>query len=148
AIGQFRGNLLTGAELDDVAVTMDNEKVASIDTVKVHYSIPKLIRGGTTVESLTLVHPVVAVHREGDKWQLARLVKPTNDNNKSTRSIAVRKIVITNGQFTIDKAQGKQNVDVPDRVDNVNTSLSFAYVPDHSTTVDVSSLSFVASNPA
>ncbi|HXD75409.1 MAG TPA: hypothetical protein VN628_16805, partial [Vicinamibacterales bacterium] len=74
AVGHFGGNLFTGAELDDVAVMMDNEKVASIDSVRVRYSIPRLIRGGTTVDSLTLVHPVVIAHREGGGWQLARLV--------------------------------------------------------------------------
>src|SRR5262249_38960299 len=88
ALGQIGGNLLTGAELHDVAVLMDNEKVASIDRVTVRYSIPKLIRGGTTVDSITLDRPVVVAHREGAKWQLARLVKPTRDNGKSTRSVA------------------------------------------------------------
>jgi autotransporter translocation and assembly factor TamB len=148
AIGQFGGNLLTGAELRDVAVTMDNEKVASIDTVKVHYSIPRLIRGGTTVDSLVLDRPVVIAHREGDKWQLARLVKPTSDNSKSTRMIAIRKIVINNGTVTIDKAQGTQKVDIPEKIDHVNTSLSFAYVPDSVTTAEIGNMSFVASNPS
>ncbi len=148
AIGQFKGNLLTGAELDDVSVTMDNEKVASIDAVKVSYSIPRLIRGGTTVDSLTLVRPVVAVHRDGGRWQLARLVKPGNDTGRATRAIAVKRIVVTNGLFRVDKAEGRQPVDVPETFDNVNTSLSFAYVPDHVTTVDISSMSFMASNPA
>ena len=68
AIGQFKGNFLNGAELDDVSLTMDNQKVASIDAVKVRYSIPKLIRGGTTIESVTLVHPVVAAHRDDKGW--------------------------------------------------------------------------------
>src|SRR5439155_27196711 len=75
AIGQFKGNLFTGAELDDVSVLLDNEKVVSIDTVKVHYSIPRLFTDGTTIESLTLVHPIVAAHREGDGWQLSRLIR-------------------------------------------------------------------------
>ncbi len=147
AIGQFRGNLLTGAELDDVALMMDNEKVATIDAVKVSYSIPKLIRGGTTVDSVTLVHPVVIAHREGNGWQLARLVKPSKAPSTSTRSIAVRRIEIADGAFTVDKAAGTQTVDIPERIVNVNTLLGFAYVPEHVTTVDVSRMSFVASNP-
>ncbi|HXD74173.1 MAG TPA: translocation/assembly module TamB domain-containing protein, partial [Vicinamibacterales bacterium] len=101
-----------------------------------------------TVDSVTLVHPVVIAHREGSGWQLARLVKPTQNRNKSTRSIAVRRIVISNGSFTVDKAQGEQKVDIPGKIDAFNTSLGFAYVPEHSTTVDVNSMSFTASNPA
>src|SRR5256714_3069357 len=83
AIGQFRGNLLTGAELDDVAVTMDNVKVASIDTVKVHYSIPKLIYGGRTVQRPTNGHPGGAVPREGGKKQVARPLQPTHHQNQT-----------------------------------------------------------------
>lgn len=148
AIGRFKGNLFTGVELDDVAVMMDGEPVVRIDALKTSYSIRELVSNGTTVDSVTVVHPVVTVHREGAGWQLARLVKPSNNQSKSTRRIAIRHITITDGAVAIDKAEGKQNVEVPERVDKLNASLGLAYAPDKSTTVDVGTVTMVAVNPA
>src|SRR5215467_13873785 len=147
AIGSFKGNLFSGVELDDVTVMMDNEPIVRIDALKTSYRIRELISNGTTVDSVTVVRPVVAAHREGSGWQLARLVKPTNNQSKSTRRIAIRHVTITDGSVAVDKAQGEQAVNVPDRIDKLNASLGFSYAPDASTTVDLGNVSFVASNP-
>ena len=151
AIGQFKGNLFTGAELDDVSGLLDNEKVMSIDTVKVHYSIPRLLfTEGTTIESLTLVHPIVAAHREGDGWQLSRLIRKDvkeADRRGPVKPIAIRHIDVINGHVTVDKAAGKRTVDIPDTYDAVNAAMSFAYAPVHFA-IGIDSMSFVASNPA
>jgi len=147
AIGRFKGNLFSGVELEDVAVMMDGEPIVRIDALKTTYSIRELVSNGTTVDSITVVHPVVTAHREGAGWQLARLVKPTNNQNKSTRRISIRHVTITDGAVAIDKAQGQQSVDVPERIDKLNASLGLAYDPDKSTTVDIGGVSFVAANP-
>src|SRR5215831_6512492 len=148
SIGAFKGNLFSGVELDDVTVMMDNEPIVRIDALKTSYKIRELVSNGTTVDSVTIVHPVVDAHREGTGWQLARLVKPTGNQSKSTRRIAIRHVTITDGSIAIDKAEGEQPVNVPDRVDKLNASLGFAYTPDRSTTIDVGSVTLVASNPA
>jgi autotransporter translocation and assembly factor TamB len=147
AIGRFKGDLFTGVELDDVAVLMDGEPIVRIDALKTSYSIRELVSNGTIVDSVTVVRPVVTAHREGARWQLARLVKPSNSQSKSTRRIAIRHVTITDGSVAIDKAQGQQSVNVPERVDKLNASLGFAYEPDKSTTVDVGGISFVAARP-
>jgi autotransporter translocation and assembly factor TamB len=147
SIGTFKGNLFSGVELDDVTVMMDKEPIVRIDALKTSYNIRELISNGTTVDSVTVVRPVVAAHREGSGWQLARLVKPTNNESKSTRRIAIRHVTITDGSVAVDKTQGEQAVNVPDRVDKLNASLGLSYMPDASTTVDVANVSFVASNP-
>ena len=147
AIGHFKGNLFSGVELDDVTVMMDNEPIVRIDALKASYKIRELVSNGTAIDSVTVVHPVVAAHREGTGWQLARLVKPTNNESKSTRRIAIRHVTIVDGSVSVDKAEGEQSVDIPDRIEKLNASLGFAYMPDQSTTVDVGNVTFVASNP-
>src|SRR5215471_17332853 len=127
AIGRFTGSLFTGVELDDVTVMMDGQPIVKIDALKTSYNIRELVSNGTTIDSVTIVRPVVTAHREGDKWQLARLVKPTGNQSKSTRRIAVRHVTITDGSVAIDKAQGKQNVDAPERIEQLNASLGLAY---------------------
>src|SRR5215813_5616575 len=74
SIGRFTGNLFSGVELDDVTVMMDNEPIVRIDALKASYSIRELVSNGTIVDSMTVVRPVVAAHRDGTGWQLARLV--------------------------------------------------------------------------
>ncbi len=147
AIGRFRGSLFKGVELDDVSVMMDGQPVVRIDALKTSYNVRQLVSNGTTVDSVTIVHPVVAAHREGKGWQLARLVKPSNSQSKSTRRIAVRHITIVDGSADIDKATGQQSVDIPERISKVNASLGFAYAPEQSTTVNIDDVSFVATNP-
>jgi len=148
AIGSFKGNLFRGVELEDVAVMMDGQPIVRIDALKTSYSLRELVSNGTTVDSVTIVHPVVDAHREGTGWQLARLVKPSGNQSKSTRRIAVRHITITDGSVAIDKAQGQQSVEVPERIDKLNASLGLSYAPEQSTTVDVGSVTFVASKPS
>ena len=131
AIGAFKGNLFSGVELDDVTVMMNNEPVVRIDALKTSYNIRELVSNGTTVDSVTIVHPVVAAHRI----------------DKSTHRIAVRHITITDGTVAIDKAQGKQSVDVPERIERLNASLGLSHDPTASTTVDVGAVSFVTVNP-
>ena len=146
-IGRVGGNLFRGVELDDVSVLMDGAPVVRIDALKTSYRIRELVSNGTTVDSVTIVHPVVTAHRAGNGWQLARLVKPSNNQSRSTRRIAVRHIAIVDGSATIDKATGRQPVDIPERIDRINASLGFAYAPEQSTSVDVGNISFVATNP-
>jgi autotransporter translocation and assembly factor TamB len=147
-IGRFKGSLFSGVELEDVAVMMNGEPIVRIDALKTTYSIRELVSNGTTVDSVAVVRPVVKAHREGAGWQLARLVQPGKNQSKSTRRIAIRHITIIDGTVAIDKARGKQNVDVPDQIDKLNASLGLAYEPDKSTTLDVGGISFVAANPA
>ena len=147
AIGTFKGNLFSGVELDDVTVIMNNEPVVRIDALKTSYSIRELVSNGTTVDSVTIVHPVVAAHRIDNTWQLARLVRSTDNQRKSTRRIAVRHITITDGSVVIDKAQGKQSVDVPERIEQLNASMGFAHDPTSSTTLDLGAVSFATVNP-
>src|SRR5215471_10405057 len=147
AIGAFKGNLFRGVELEDVTVIMNNEPVVRIDALKTSYNIRELVSNGTTVDSITVVHPVVAAHRIDNTWQLARLVRTTENQRKSTRRIAVRHITITDGSVVIDKAQGKQNVDVPERIERLNASLGLDHDPTASTSLDIGGVSFVTVNP-
>ena len=149
SIGQLRGNLYSGIELDQVAVQMDNQPLVSIDVVTVAYDIRALVAGGTTIERVSIVHPVVAVRREGDGWQFGRLVKKDaqeTDRRGPNRAIAIRHITITDGSFVVDKPLGKQAVNLPRTIDTFNAVLSFAYAPVHYT-IGIGRMSFVGADP-
>ena len=149
SIGQLRGSLFSGIELDQVALQMDNQPLVSIDAVKVAYNIRALVSGGTTVESVSLVHPVVAVRRDGDGWQFGRLVKKDAqeaDRRGPNRAIAIRHITITDGSFVVDKPQGKQAVNLPRTFDKFNAALSFSYAPVHYT-IAIVHMSFEGADP-
>ncbi|HVZ20389.1 MAG TPA: translocation/assembly module TamB domain-containing protein, partial [Vicinamibacterales bacterium] len=147
SIGRLSGNLLSGVELDDVAVSMNNEPVVSIGSVKTSYSIPQLLSGrGVTVKSVTLTRPVVTLHRLGTGWQLAQLVKPGQTKSSSSRPVAVNDITITDASVTIDKAAGPQTVNIPHAVDHLDAHASVAYAPSK-TTVRLDRLSLTAADP-
>jgi uncharacterized protein involved in outer membrane biogenesis len=113
AIGRLRGNLFSGIELDDVRVMLDDQPVISIDAITSRYSIRELVSGGVTIDNVTLVHPVVAAHREGDGWQLSRLVKKDAneaDRRGPSKPINIRHINITSQGHFIDK-KGQESQD-------------------------------------
>ncbi len=147
-IGRFTGNLLTGVELDDVAVMMDGEPVVRIDALKTSYTIRELVSNGTTIDRLTIVRPRVAAHRVNGAWQLARLVKPTPNRTPSTRRIAIRHLTITGGAVSIDKPPAPEPVAIPGRIDALNASLALAYAPGETTTLDIAGMSCTASDPS
>src|SRR6185436_10532650 len=149
AIGRLHGSLFSGIELDDVRVMLDNQPVISIDAITSRYTIRELVSGGVTIDNVTLVHPVVAAHREGDGWQLSRLIKKDAneaDRRGPSKPINIRHINITNGHFTVDKKPGEQSVNIPDTYDAFEAALSFAYAPVHFT-IGIDRMTFAASNP-
>ena len=149
AIGRLHGSLFSGIELDDVRVMLDNQPVISIDAITSRYTIRELVSGGVTIDNVTLVHPVVAAHREGDGWQLSRLIKKDAneaDRRGPSKPINIRHINITKGHFTVDKKPGEQSVNIPDTYDAFEAALSFAYAPVHFT-IGIDRMTFAASNP-
>src|SRR6185436_12507106 len=120
-----------------------------IDAITSRYTIRELVSGGVTIDSVTLVHPVVAAHREGDGWQLSRLIKKDAneaDRRGPSKPINIRHINITKGHFTVDKKPGEQSVNIPDTYDAFEAALSFAYAPVHFT-IGIDRMTFAASNP-
>jgi uncharacterized protein involved in outer membrane biogenesis len=130
SIGRLDGNLFFGVDLEDVDVTMNGETVIDIKDVGLDYSILTFLRGGIVLDDIRLTQPVFRLERDGDGWNLLRLIKartPDPDAPRSRRPIEIGEIGISDGTLYIeDGAVGTSGVDVPSRIERFDASVGVA----------------------
>src|SRR5262245_9278398 len=149
SIGRLDGNLFFGVELKDVAVSMDGQEVAAVKDVGLDYSVFELITRGVSIDEINLDRPVLHLHKEGDAWSIARLIKRQEqeaDREGPAYPMTVGSIGITDAAVVLDGQVGTSGVAVPQRFENVDATLSFKYEPVHYS-IDIDRLSFKADNP-
>jgi len=147
-IGQLDGNLLFGVDLSDVAVDMSGERVAAAKALQVDYSIFSLLSSGVYVDQIKLDQPVLRLERNGDGWNVVRIIKPQQqeaDRTGPMRPITLKSVEIADASLSIrDELAG--GVSLPRRVDDVDLKGTFEYAPVHYS-VNVDHLSFRGSSP-
>src|SRR5687767_15659267 len=92
SIGRLDGNLFFGVELEDVDVTMNGKQVVDIKDVGLDYNAFSFIGGNVVLDDIRLNQPVLHLERNGEGWNLARLIKvrtPDPDEPKSRRTIEI-----------------------------------------------------------
>ena len=75
AIRRLDGNLFTGVEIQDVALTQGSETILAARQVGLRYSLLHLIFRGVTIDEIRIDEPRVALRRTAAGWNVAGLVK-------------------------------------------------------------------------
>lgn len=146
SIGRLDGNLFFGVELADVSVTLNGERVISVKDAGLDYSVFEIVSEGISLDDVRLNQPVVHLRRTEKGWNLASLVKKQRqeaNRRGPNQPMAVGEIGISDGTFVIDSPDAR----IPDRIERVDASLSFAYEPVHYT-VGINHLSLRAVDPS
>ena len=149
AIGRLSGNLFFGLELEDIAVTLDDAPVIQVKDIGLDYNVLNFFGGGVVLDDIRLNRPVVRLVREGDGWNIGRLLKEREreaDREGPGLPVTIGEIGISDGAIAIDGGAGGEAVDIPRRFDRLNASVGFAYEPVRYT-ADIGHLSFRASGP-
>jgi len=147
-IGGLHGNLLFGADLDDVAVDVSGERVVAVKGLQLDYSVFTFISRGLTLEQIKIDRPVLQVEHDESGWNLARLVKRQQqeaDRQGPMRPVSLPSIEISDASLAI-KDGNVSNVSLPRRVDNVDIKAQFEYAPVHYS-LNLDHLSFRGSSP-
>ncbi|HEY7290688.1 MAG TPA: translocation/assembly module TamB domain-containing protein [Vicinamibacterales bacterium] len=132
SIGRLGGNLFTGVEIEDVAVSMDGQPVASVKDIGVKYNLLQIVAHGVTVDHIRLNHPVIHLSHSGDTWSISRIVKKQQseaDRSGPGRPLQFDDIRITDGSITLEGDPVAQGVEVPRQIDHFDASLAFRYEP-------------------
>ena len=79
SIERLGGNLFFGVELENVGVSMDGSQVVAVKDLGLKYNVINLITKGLSVDEIRLDKPVIYLRRDGDVWQLSRLVAAERD---------------------------------------------------------------------
>ncbi len=150
SIERLGGNLFFGVEMENIGVSMDGSQVVAVKDLGLKYNVFELISKGLSVDDIRLDHPVIYLRREGDTWELTRLVKKQQteaDRSGPGRPIALDNIEIADGAVTLDAPVGTSGVEVPKRFEHLDAKLSFKYEPVRYS-IEITNVSFRGTEPS
>ena len=150
SIERLGGNLFFGVEMENIGVSMDGSQVVAVQALGLKYNVFQLITKGLSVEEIRLDKPVIYLRRDGDTWELSRLVKKQQteaDRSGPGKPIAIDAIEIADGQVAIDSPVGTSGVAVPKKFEHLDAKLSFKYEPVRYS-IEITHVSFRGTEPA
>jgi len=148
-VGRVTGNLFFDFGLADVAVNVSGDRVVSVKTLTVDYSVLQLISRGIVVDHITLVEPRVHVVRDSSGWNIGRLVRKREqeaDRRGPGRPVSLLSIAIVDGSMTIDDGSTSSAYRLPKRINDLDVQAAFRYEPVHFT-IEMGNLSFRGADP-
>jgi autotransporter translocation and assembly factor TamB len=151
-IGKLGGNLFFGVQLSDVAVDLSGERVVAVKNVEVDYSIITMLSEGVILDDIKLVEPSLHLAREGDGWNIGRLVKEQRreaGREGPQRPLSLPSIEIADGLVTIAPADDgeEDGLRLPQRIEDLDVRAAFEYAPVQYS-IGLQHVSFKASDPA
>jgi autotransporter translocation and assembly factor TamB len=150
SIERLGGNLFFGVEMENIGVSMDGSQVVAVKDLGLKYNVFELISKGMSVDEIRLDKPVIYLRREGDVWQLSRLVKKQEqeaDRQGPAKPIAIDAIEIADGELAVDSPVGTSGVEVPKKFEHLDAKLSFKYEPVRYS-IEITNISFRGTEPA
>jgi hypothetical protein len=150
AIERLGGNLLFGVEMENIGVSMNGSQIVAVKDLGLNYNVFEFISKGLSVDEIRLDKPVIYLRREGDTWELSRLVKKQAqeaDRQGPARPISIEEIGISDGSVVLDGPVGTSGVEVPKRFDHLDAKLSFKYEPVRYS-IEITHVSFRGSEPS
>ena len=150
SIERLGGNLFFGVEMENIGVSMGGSQVVAVKDLGLKYNVFELLTKGMSVDEIRLDHPVVYLRREGDTWELSRLVKQQQteaDRSGPGKPIALDAIEISDGAVAIDSPVGTSGVEVPKRFEHLDAKLSFKYEPVRYS-IEITNISFRGNDPS
>ncbi|HKB12464.1 MAG TPA: translocation/assembly module TamB domain-containing protein [Vicinamibacterales bacterium] len=150
SIERLGGDLFFGVELENIGVSMDGSEVVAVQDLGLKYNAFSLISRGLSIDEIRLDKPVVYLRREGDTWQLSRLVKKEEtEANRSgpAKPLSIDAIEIADGAVAIDSPVATSGVEVPKKFEHLDAKLSFKYEPVRYS-IEITNISFRGTEPA
>src|SRR5215471_10231882 len=105
SIERLGGNLFFGIEMENIAVSIEGSQVVAVHDLGLKYNVFQLIARGLSVDEIRLDKPVIYLRREGDTWQLSRLVKKQEteaDRSGPGRPLTLDAIEIADGAVAVE----------------------------------------------
>jgi autotransporter translocation and assembly factor TamB len=152
SIGRLDGNLLSGVELEDIRITMDDQTVVEIKDVGLDYNILTFLRGDVVLDDIRVNQPVIRVQKTLDGWNILHLIRArTPDSPRRRRPIAIGEIGISDATIIVEesaeeRAVGTAGVMVPARIGRLDASVGVTSDA-NALTIDLAHASFRADEP-
>ncbi|HMF96573.1 MAG TPA: hypothetical protein VKE96_19870, partial [Vicinamibacterales bacterium] len=150
SIERLGGNLFFGIEMENIAVSIEGSQVVAVHDLGLKYNVFQLVARGLSVDEIRLDKPVIYLRREGDTWQLSRLVKKQEteaDRSGPGRPLTLDAIEIADGAVAVESPVGTSGVEIPKKFEHLDAKLAFKYEPVRYS-IEVTNISFRGSEPS
>ena len=150
SIERLGGNLFFGVEMENIGVSMGGSRIVAMKDLGLKYNVFELITKGLSIDEIRLDKPVIYLRRDGDTWELSRLVKKQEteaDRSGPAKPIAIDAIEIADGEVAIESPVGTSGVDVPKKFEHLDAKLSFKYEPVRYS-IEITHVSFRGTEPS
>src|SRR5205814_1656360 len=130
SIERLGGNLFFGVEMENIGVTMGGSQIVAMKDLGLKYNVFELISKGLSVDEIRLDKPVIYLRRDGDTWELSRLVKKQEteaDRSGPAKPLAIDAIEIADGEVAIESPVGTSGVAVPKKFEHLGVRLQPAF---------------------
>src|SRR5207237_10674946 len=98
-------NLFACAEMENIGDAMNGRQAVAVKDHGLNHNLFEFISKGLSVDEIRLDKPVIYLRREGDTWELSRLVKKQAqeaDRQGPGRPISIEEIGISDGSVAGD----------------------------------------------
>jgi autotransporter translocation and assembly factor TamB len=150
SISALNGNLFSSVEIVGLSISAEGRPVAAVDRISLEYSLLHIATSGVAIDQVRLTRPVVYIRRDERGWELSRLLKKQEqeaDREGPQSPLDVNGIVIEDGSLVLEDSAAPSEIDIPDRLDDLDASMSFAYAPVRYS-LDIEALAFRGSKPS
>lgn len=148
SIGQLNGNFFSSLKLSNVVLVSQNDTMAQIEELELHYNLWPLLDGKLMVESARIAHPYFYLEQHPDSTWNVQHITTTKTAEKDTTSnpsnfeIEIARFQLEEGDVVIISA----DTIIPRRVQHINTKLAL-YFSSASQQLDLTDFSVTTRHP-
>jgi translocation and assembly module TamB len=103
-VGRVSGNLFSHLQFEDLRLARDGREVAHVNRLDVRYQLRRFLAGETRLQELTATGVRAVARREGDGWDLARVLRESRDTSASGPPVIVERIAVDDANLAAQLA--------------------------------------------
>lgn len=149
-IGEIEGNFLNDLKLNNVSLSMENETVASFESLQLNYNLRALLKKEIHVDSVILRTPFVFIKQESDSTLNLQHIMVESEKEKTESSSSAFSFKITAPFVSIRNGSVKTSTSsefIPETISDFNLLVGGNYSSTE-ILVDLEELNFQTTNPS
>ncbi len=103
-VGRVSGNLFSHLKFEDLRLARGDREMARVSRLEVHYQLRRFLAGETTLQELTATGVRAVARREGDGWDVAKVLRVSRDTSKTGAPLVVERITVDDANLAAELA--------------------------------------------
>ena len=103
-VGRVSGNLFSHLQFEDLRLARDGRELAHVDRLEARYQLRRFLAGETRLQELTATGVRAVARREGDGWDLAKVLRESRDTSAPGPPMIVERIAVDDANLAAQLA--------------------------------------------